>query len=100
MFSSVSSLRSRVKEPLEIAHRQNKTPTPMAGSVAEDGEPASGRVERGERGGERVKRVEERSKDKGEGLEDTWETRRIHSGERCLSTVVNPLLGLVSCHTS
>ena len=36
----------------------------------------------------------------GEGLEDTWETRRIHSGERCLSTVVNPLQGLVSCQTS
>lgn len=35
-----------------------------------------------------------------EGLENTLETRRIHSGERCLSTVVNPLQGLVSCQTS
>lgn len=47
------------------------------------------------RGGENV--GEER---KGEGGGGTLETRRIHSGERCLSTVVNPLQGLVSCQTS
>ena len=54
-------------------------------------------------GGRRGGGESERGRDRrtgGEGLQDTRETRRIHSGERCLNTVVNPLQGLVSCQTS
>ena len=42
VFSSVSSPRSPVKEPLVITHQQNKTLSPMAGSVAGDGARACG----------------------------------------------------------
>ena len=44
--------------------------------------------------------VREGAKSGGEGLERTRQTRRIHSGERCLCAGVNPLQGLVSCQTS
>lgn len=74
----------------------------MAGSVAGDAERAGGKWWVGV--GDRAKAGEnERGRDRrtgGEGLQDTQETRRIHSGERCLNTVVNPLQGLVSCQTS
>lgn len=75
----------------------------MTGSVAGDAERAGGRWWAAG-GGDRGKAGEsERGRDRrtgGEGLQDTQETRRIHSGERCLNTVVNPLQGLVSCQTS
>lgn len=81
-------------EPLVITHHQNKTLTPTESLAARSGteEPVSaGPVGKKRRKGRKMG---------GEGLEDTRETRRIHSGERCLSTVVNPLQGLVSCQAS
>lgn len=91
-----------MKEPLVITHHQNKTLTPVAGSVVGDGGAMKewgrwGRRRRMEAGKSEGRRDR---KTRGEELEDTRETRRIHSGERCLSTVVNPLQGLVSCQTS
>lgn len=83
-----------MKEPLVITHHQNKTLTPD-GWQHGWGWRAS---KFGGGAGESERRRDRRTG--GEGLEDTQETRRIHSGERCLSTVVNPLQGLVSCQTS
>lgn len=68
-----------MKEPLIITPKQDTDSSRLAAWLGMESEQGGGREVGGEREGRRDRRT------RGEGLEDTQETRRIHSGERCLS---------------